>query len=87
MWSFNLKDGRTLFLTPKGETYLERYHKGARTRNVEARLRYRIRWYEKYVKDWEERGTSSSMMSYFRSSLARAKKELAEYLEEQKDQV
>lgn len=65
------------------EAYLERYHKGARTKNVKARLEYRIRWYEQYVADWEKRGTSSSMMNYFRSSLERAKKDLQKFIEKE----
>lgn len=63
------------------DTYLERHHKGARTKNVEARLKYRISWYEQYVADWDNRGTSSPMMSYFRGRLEAAKKELKNYLD------
>lgn len=69
------------------EAYLERYHKGARTKNVKARLEYRIRWYEQYVADWEKRGTSDSMLSRFRGYLREAKKDLANYLEDKKGQV
>lgn len=66
------------------ESYLDRYHKGARTKNMKARLEYRIRWYEQYVKGWEDRGTSSSMMNYFHSSLTEAKKDLQEFLDKEK---
>lgn len=63
------------------EDYLERYHKGARTKNMKMRLEYRVEWYEWRIETWKRLGTSDSMMNYFRSALAKAKKDLKEYLD------
>lgn len=66
------------------ETYLHHHHKGARTRNEKARLEYRVSWYEQRLERWAKLGTSDSMLSYFRSELRRAQKELAEKFPEAK---
>lgn len=62
------------------EDYLQKYHKGARSRNEKARLEYRIQWYERRAKEWEIRGASDSMMHYFRSQLTKAKKDLDTFI-------
>ena len=67
-------------LSEAEESYLERHHKGKRTKNEKARLEYRISWYERVIKEWERRGTSDSMMHYFRDGLRKAHKELEELL-------
>lgn len=68
------------------EAYLERYHKGARTRNMKARFEYRVKWYEERIRFWDSRGTSDRMRSVFRSYLEKARKDLEKYLANKKGQ-
>ena len=58
------------------EGYLERYHKGARTKNERARLEYRINWYQQTLDSYKQRGWGSSFAHYLQDGLRRARKEL-----------
>lgn len=62
------------------EDYLERYHKGARNRNTEARLKYRVHWHEQMLE--QRKGYGDSFMSYLRSGLESAKRELRRHMQE-----
>lgn len=66
--------------------YLEKYHKGKRTRNEKARLEHRIFWYEERIEFWKRHKLSGNA-SYFHDALRKAKKELAELIEKEKGQV
>lgn len=68
------------------EGYLERYHKGARTKNERARLEYRIEWYTQALERDERRGGwASSFANYLRDGLRKAKKELRDKFGEATD--
>lgn len=58
------------------ENYLDKYHKGARTKNMRARLEYRIKWYEEITAKYN--GKTSVMGGWMMDGLRRAKKDLAE---------
>lgn len=62
------------------EAYLDRYHKGARSKNMKARLEYRIRWYEEVL----ARNFGSSFGSMLSSGLDRAKVDLVKLLAKEK---
>lgn len=60
------------------ENYLERHHKGKRTRNEKARLEYRVQWYAQAL----ERSTGGqSWDSYLRSGLNSARAKLTKLAE------
>lgn len=61
------------------DDYLEKHHKGARTKNHLARLEYRVKLYE----DTLARHGSDSLCSYLRSGLQEAKKALKKHLKEE----
>lgn len=58
------------------ENYLHKYHKGARTKNMRARLEYRIRWYEELNARYKDNATSV-FGHWFMDGLRKAKEELA----------
>jgi hypothetical protein len=68
------------------DDYLEKYHKGARTRNEKARLEHQIAWYTQVLAETDRRMAAegkvpnweSSFASYFRDSLKKAKKKYEE---------
>lgn len=58
------------------ENYLEKYHKGARTKNMRARLEYRISWYEELNAKYK--GSATSVFGHwFMEGLKKAKEQLA----------
>lgn len=59
------------------EGYLERYHKGGRTRNNKAHLEYRVRWHEQALAT-ENSWYGDRWKNYLRDGLEKAKKKLAE---------
>lgn len=62
------------------EDYLERYHKGKRTKNEKARLEYRIAWYQLAI----AKGDGGHMwIHYLQSGLQQAKKDLNKLLEKE----
>jgi len=63
------------------EEYLDRYHKGARTRNMEACLEYRIKWYAEAISRYK---CSDSFTNSLRSGLEKAKKDLVKFNEKGK---
>lgn len=64
------------------EAYLERYHKGARTKNVKARLEYRIRWYEQTIEQ-RERWGDKYYCHYLVSGLRETHAELKKFLDKE----
>lgn len=59
------------------ESYLERHHKGKRTRNMRAHLEYRVKWYEAYLSTHPR---IAKLNSWLYKSLQDAKEELAAFL-------
>lgn len=66
------------------EEYLTK-HKGKRKKNVKAHLEYLIAWYTQRVEEIERSKNRSSMGSYWRDGLAKARKRLGDFLEKEKD--
>lgn len=62
--------------------YMERYHKGARTKNMKARLEYRIRWFEQVLALRADR--SDSFTHYLRDGAVKARAALAKFIEKEK---
>jgi len=64
------------------ETYLDR-HKGKKKRNKLASLEYRVKWYEETIAKYEKDNKNSMLCNWFRDSLEKTKKQLAELKKKQ----
>lgn len=65
-------------------SYLERYHKGARTRNKRARLEYRIAWCEQTLMRYSK--SSGYFSHYCESEIRKARAELKAMNERKEDE-
>lgn len=69
-------------LAEEDEKYLDKHHKGARTKNVKARLEHQVKLYEQVLE--RPRHASDWLSNYFRDALKKARKKLNEFLKEEK---
>lgn len=69
-------------LAEEEEGYLDRHHKGARSRNEKARLEYRVDWYERSLAQ-DRHG--DQWANYMRSGLKEAKAALKKFEMKERD--